>query len=198
MARGLLISHPEVVIDPAVPVPLWGLSEVGAARMRAFAERLSPGIGAVWSSTETKATEAAAILAAACGVAVQVDHALGENDRSATGYLAKAEFEAMADAFFASPETSISGWERAIDAQQRMVSAVDRILAAAPHGDGDVAIVAHGGVGTLLLCHYLGVPISRTKDQQSQGNVWCFDLATRAVLREWMPLEALAGAANAV
>ena len=78
-----------------------------------------------------------------------------------------------------------------------MVSAVERLLAA-PRGSGDIAIVAHGGVGTLLLCHYLGVPISRTRDQRSQGNVWCFDLGTRAVLDEWMPLEALAGAANAV
>ena len=40
MARGLLVSHPEVVIDPAVPVPLWGLTEVGAARMRSFAARV--------------------------------------------------------------------------------------------------------------------------------------------------------------
>ena len=197
MARGLLVSHPEVVIDPAVPVPLWGLTEVGAARMRSFAARVAPGIGAVWSSAETKAIEAAEILAAACGVPVQVDPALGENDRSATGYLGKAEFEATADAFFVSPGTSIRGWERAVDAQQRMVSAVERLLAA-PRGGGDIAIVAHGGVGTLLLCHYLGVPISRTRDQRSQGNVWCFDLGTRAVLDEWMPLEALAGAAKAV
>jgi broad specificity phosphatase PhoE len=192
MARGLLVSHPEVVIDPAVPVPQWGLSEVGAARMRGFAERVAPGIGAVWSSAETKAIEAAEILSAACGVPKQVDDALGENDRSATGYLAKAEFEAMADAFFANPQTSVRGWERAIDAQRRIVSAVDRVLAATPAGK-DVAIVAHGGVGTLLLCHFLGAPISRTRDQRSQGNVWTFDLATRKVLSEWTPLEAFGG-----
>ena len=29
---------------------------------------------------------------------------LGENDRSATGYLPRAEFEAMADAFFSRPD----------------------------------------------------------------------------------------------
>ena len=32
---------------------------------------------------------------------------LGENDRSATGYLPKAEFEALADAFFSAP---MSAW----------------------------------------------------------------------------------------
>ena len=47
---------------------------------------------------------------------------LGENDRSSTGYLPKAEFEAVADAFFARPEESVRGWERAVDAQRRIVA----------------------------------------------------------------------------
>lgn len=34
---------------------------------------------------------------------------LGENDRSATGYLAKEEFEETSDAFFAHPQESVRG-----------------------------------------------------------------------------------------
>ena len=41
---------------------------------------------------------------------------IGENDRSATGFVPAEEFEALADTFFADPHTSIRGWERAIDA----------------------------------------------------------------------------------
>lgn len=182
------VSHPEVVVDPAIPVPRWHLSATGIARMRAFAERPAlAGLAAVWASTETKAIEAAGILAARHGLPVGVNAALGENDRSATGFLPPTEFEAVADAFFARPEESVRGWERAVDAQARIVSALADVLARAP--EGDVAIVAHGGVGTLCLCHRLGVPIDRALDQKRQGHVWTMERGTGRVLHRWRPLE---------
>ncbi len=41
MAQILFVTHPEVVIDPAVPVPRWPLSAKGRARMEALAEALA-------------------------------------------------------------------------------------------------------------------------------------------------------------
>lgn len=116
---------------------------------------------------------------------------LGENDRSATGYLPKVEFEAVADLFFAYPERSIRGWERAVDAQRRIVGAVERVLAASPDG-GDIAIVAHGGVGTLLLCHLRGDAIGRQHDQPANngGNYFAFDAVTGRPLHGWKVIDA--------
>ncbi|MFC0408987.1 histidine phosphatase family protein [Roseomonas elaeocarpi] len=182
------VTHPEVVIDPAVPVPRWRLSPAGIAAMRRFSlEPALRGVEAIWSSTEAKSIEAAGILAAERGIGLSVHAGLGENDRSATGYLPKAEFEALADRFFAEPERSIRGWERAVDAQARVVVAVRDILQG--HGGrGDLALVSHGGVGTLLLCHLLGEPISRRHDQPAQGNLFRFDPASWRVLEGWRPL----------
>lgn len=186
------ITHPEVVIDPAVPVPDWPLSAEGLRRTAAMLKRpWVADIRAVFTSAERKARDMAALLAAHLGLSPVEDEALGENDRSATGYLPKAEFEGVADAFFANPDASIRGWERAVDAQHRIVSAVDRVMAAAPT-KGDVAIVSHGGVGALLLCHLMGTPISRAKDQPGGGggNVFAFNARTRALLHGWRPIEA--------
>ena len=72
-----------------------------------------------------------------------------ENDRSATGYLPGPEFEATADRFFAEPQISVRGWERAIDAQARILGAVAETLAR--HPGGDLLLVGHGAVGTLEL-----------------------------------------------
>jgi broad specificity phosphatase PhoE len=188
MPTVFFITHPEVVVDPNIPVPQWRLSERGIARMTAFAasSRLA-SVAAIWSSAEVKAVEAAAILAAKLGLTASIEPDLHENDRSATGFLPPDEFERMADAFFAKPEQSIRGWERAIDAQARIVNAVKRILAA--HAQGNIAFVAHGGVGTLLQCHLLGEAISRRFDQPSQGHVFAFDLATLKVIHGWKKLE---------
>ena len=184
MGTVLFVSHPEVVVDPGVPVPRWRLSDAGIRRMRAFAEAPAlRNLAAVWASRETKAIEAAGLLAGRFGLAVGVHEGLGENDRSATGFLPPDAFERVADAFFAQPDESVRGWERAADAQGRVAAAVDAVLRRAP--DGDVALVAHGGVGTLLLCLYAGVPIARDHDQPFQGHYWAFDRATRRVLHPW-------------
>lgn len=184
MSRVIFISHPEVVIDPAIAVPSWHLSNSGIAAMRRFAEHDAvEQIGEVWASTETKAIEAAGILAARFGLGLSVDRGIDENDRSATGFLPPSEFQRMADAFFATPETSVRGWERAIDAQRRVVSSFVRITAAMP--SHDIAIVGHGGTGTLLYCHLAGMTIDRCHDQPAQGHFWRYDLAGQQMLHGW-------------
>ncbi|MEM9780708.1 MAG: histidine phosphatase family protein, partial [Pseudomonadota bacterium] len=84
MARLIYLTHPQVQIDPAVPVPQWGLSAEGRARAEALAPRLS-GVGRVVSSREVKAMETAEILGG--GRTAEAFEDLGENDRSATGFL---------------------------------------------------------------------------------------------------------------
>lgn len=185
------VTHPEVVIDPAVPVPEWSLSERGAARMRRFCAR--PGtaaIGAVYSSAERKARDAARILAEARSLPVTVLPELGENDRSSTGYLQPPEFEAMADRFFAEPATSVRGWERAADAQARILRAVRAVAASAPPA-GDVAVLSHGAVGALLLCHLLGVAIDRRYDQPGRGggNLLRIALPDLALIAGWAGID---------
>ncbi len=186
----LYITHPQVRIDPDVPVPEWGLSEIGAARARAAAiHPWAYKLGLIVSSGERKAIETAEILAATSGAPVEIIEAMHENDRSATGFLAPPEFEKAADWFFANPHESFKGWERAIDAQARIVSNVETVLAR--HDPRlPIAFVGHGGVGTLLKCHLERKPISRQGDQPpGGGNLFCFDLAKRAVSCDWTPME---------
>lgn len=104
------VSHPEVEVRPEVPVPDWPLSERGHARMQKCL-RLPwvSNIGAVYASTERKATDAAGHLAAHLSVPVCQLQGLGENDRSSTGYLPPQEFEQVASAFFAAPGESVRG-----------------------------------------------------------------------------------------
>ena len=98
-------------------------------------------ICAAFASSERKARDGAEILAGGLGLdGYQTVEDLGENDRSSTGFLPRDEFEATVDAFFAQPQTSIRGWERAADAQKRIIRAVEHILSIAPAG-GDLAII---------------------------------------------------------
>jgi len=183
------ITHPNVVISREVPVPRWPLSELGKQRMRAgLRQPWVREIGAIYCSTEQKAIDGAEILAQHLGLGFTQIAELGENDRSATGFLPPDEFERVADEFFARPHESVRGWERAIDAQARVVRAVEGIKA-----ERTIAIVSHGAVGTLLYCYLAGEPIARRWDQPPNGggNYYAFTLSPRAAHGWWRPLDGL-------
>ncbi|WP_299041899.1 histidine phosphatase family protein [uncultured Tateyamaria sp.] len=186
------LSHPQVEIDPAVPVPDWPLNAVGHARVAALAQVARDRLGdsrSVFSSPERKARDAAMPLAQALGLSVSIAEDSGEIDRSATGFLHQTAFEATADAFFAQPDQSVDGWERATDAQNRILNSIHAMISRAP--DGDMLVIGHGAVGTLLFCACARLPISRAYDQApgGGGNVLEFDRETLEIKEEWVSME---------
>jgi broad specificity phosphatase PhoE len=97
VCAGSLLNHPQVQVDPAVPIPLWGLNAAGRARVLAVVDsgwllRTTQVI----ASAEKKAVEAAEPIAGALGVRLEVRDAMHENDRSVTGFLPPKKFEAVA------------------------------------------------------------------------------------------------------
>lgn len=134
--------------------------------------------------------DGAEILAAHLGLPFQQVAPLGEIDRSSTGYLPPPEFEAVVDEFFAHPHDSVHGWERAVDAQARIVSAVQSV-ALNDRTSGAVAIVSHGAVGALLYAWLTRQPISRRWDQPANGggNFYAFALRPPAAYGCWQALD---------
>jgi broad specificity phosphatase PhoE len=185
------LTHPQVAIEPDRPVPDWRLSETGRRRIEAFrAAAWIRDLCRIVSSGERKAVETATMIAAISCLSVEIIDDMGENDRSATGFLPPPDFEVAADRFFAEPKISFRGWERAIDAQSRIVASVDRVLA-----DHDPAcpimFVGHGGVGTLLKCHVAFRPIARSQDQGPGGGgmLFAIGLPERRLLCDWTQME---------
>jgi broad specificity phosphatase PhoE len=183
------VTHPEVHVDSAVPVPKWSLNARG--RSRAFAMLEQPwlaAVGRIVSSHETKAIETARVVAEHLKLPVEVRSGIGENDRSSLGFVPAAEFEALANAFFTQPEQSIHGWERAIDAQRRIAQGLADLLTPA---EREVLVVGHGGVGTLWFCFLSGLEIDRRHDQPGQGHYFSVDLQTRRPEHGWRPIDVL-------
>ena len=182
------ITHPQVAIDPDVAVDRWRLSDDGRRRAaELLAQPWVATLARVISSEEPKALETAQLLADRLGLAVERRPDTGELDRTASGYLPPAEFELVADACFADPGSSARGWERAVDAQRRIVRALADVLD--DDGRGDVAVIGHGGVGTLWYCHLAGVPIDRRWDQPGQGHYFTVDRSTCRPLHLWRPID---------
>lgn len=190
MSTLFFLTHPEVVIDPKVPVPEWHLSPIGRARMESFCARKEvSNVRHVYTSSERKALDGGEIISHRLGVPLDVDSRLGEIDRSSTGYLPKALHDSLGELAMENPMHSVRGWERAVDAQRRVANAVRDIRTRHPFED--VVVVSHGGVGLLFLCSVLGVEISRayTAPNRNGGCYFCIDSSSGALRTSWKDIE---------
>ncbi|MCV6600362.1 MAG: phosphoglycerate mutase family protein [Cohaesibacter sp.] len=187
------LTHPQIQIEPYIPVPQWSLNATGKARVQALLDQdWLFGTQSIYCSDEIKALETAAPIGRALDIPVIVRTQMAENDRSATGFVLPEMFDDLAGLFFANPDKSIMGWERAVDAQARIIGAFELAMSEvkARGRMGDVLLVGHGGVGTLLYCHLAGLPIDRCYDQKSGGGCYfTYDWVDHSILHSWLPME---------
>ncbi len=152
----ILIKHALPEIVPEVPAPQWHLSEAGRVQANLLADWLTDVCTAVIvTSREPKATQTATILSTQLGCPYVEAENLHEHDRTNEGWLADAEFRSRVREMMAEPARLMFGLETADDAMSRFARGVDSVLK--DHPSGNVAIVAHGTVISLLVSRRCGV-----------------------------------------
>lgn len=152
----LLIRHAAPAVAEGAAPHHWPLSEQGRRAAADFAPRV--GLyrpAALAASEEPKARETAAIIGARLGLPAATAPGLHEHRRGPSPWLSRDAWEAQIARLFAEPETLVFGEETAAQACGRFAAAVGRVLEA--HPQGNVGVVAHGTVITLLLAARLGI-----------------------------------------
>ena len=180
-------THTQIRVDPATPVRDWHLSDEGRARLlRVVNAPWVSRVTRVVASSEYRAIETAHIFAARRNLPVEVNSEIGDSLRPSSEFLSVMDLDKTVDAFFTRPQESARpGWETAADAQRRVAAGIDALLTDTTV-DGDLLIIGHGRIGTLLLCHLAGLPISRDHFQPTPGgNLFAFDRLSRRVLFRW-------------
>lgn len=180
-----------MIVDKDIPVPQWDLSKKGLGRVyKLLQQQWIDTIDVVWSSKEQKAKTTALKITKKLKFKVNYLESLGEMDRSATGYLEPKEFNKVVYQFFAYPNKSIRGWEKANDAQLRIIKAVEKVIRESSEKT-NIAVVSHGGVGALLLSKLKHNPISRSDEQTGKGggNYFVFNTETKKLIQSWKPFD---------
>lgn len=161
----ILVRHSTPEIRRDIPAAEWHLSAEGAARARAFAERLSPlNAACVFTSREPKAMETAHAIAGKLGLAVEQVPGLHEQERPAAQMLSREAFDQNIRDLFARPGALVFGAETADQARRRFTMALMRLVT---RTTGDVVVVTHGTVMTLFVAEATGVdPFAFWRRQQ--------------------------------
>jgi broad specificity phosphatase PhoE len=137
-----------------VPSSEWQLSEQGFLLASHLA--LLPifgAVSAVYTSPELKAVATGQPLGTRFAVPLIEHPGLSELKRGQTNIAGREAYERMVRIAFGRPHESVSGWERATDAQQRIIATVEQL--AAQHV-APFAVVSHGLVLSLLMAHFNG------------------------------------------
>ena len=178
------------------------LSPVGKQELRALSEAIvkrflssERPLAAIYSSNLQRSIESARILADMAGLEPRIVPDLRELGFGAWEGLTYEQITEEYPEEFAAWRKSYNrkgppGGESMATLRRRVINALDQILAC--HKDGErLAIVAHGGVNRVILCHFLGLPLNRIFSLgQQHGAMNVIELRDgRAVIRilNWQP-----------
>jgi broad specificity phosphatase PhoE len=176
-----LVRHGRTQPDPTTAAALWPLSEAGRAEtVRLGAHPRWAEVAGFYASPEEKAIETARLLAAPHGQAPTILPKLREVERGSAFF---ADYDAAAREFFARPNESVRGWERAVDAGRRVAGCLEQIGGRA--GDHPVAVVSHGLALTLGLASLvpLDQPLWEFWRQIGFSGVAVLDLVRRRLVQ---------------
>lgn len=177
MARGLiLVRHAMPLVTPGVASTLWPLSEHAREDCVLLAHALPDDIGPIFTSSEVKARETAAVLALRKGVSVVEDAGFGEVDRPAVW---DEDYRAAAAGYLAGQQRA--GWEPRERVVARFGAAVDRALAGG--GEGDLVVVNHGLALSLWLASTVAIDLVGFWRALSFPDAWRLDVESRALER---------------
>ena len=155
MGRLVLVRHSVPEIRRNVPASDWTLGGVGRRRATTLAYRLrrfSPEL--IWSSNEPKAVQTAEIVAESFGVRVRILDGLEEHHRENVPLMSKEQFSAKMEEFFSNSSQLVLGRETAVQARDRMDTAIAEVVKA---GHSDSIVVTHGTVMTLYVAAFASV-----------------------------------------
>lgn len=159
----ILVRHAEPIIDLEQPASEWQLSAAGRRETQRLAGELRDYcIHEIVSSAEPKATQTAAILAEELGVTWRTAPGLHEHERGQQPWREPQAWQQLLADFFAHPGNLVFGVETASAALRRFRQALAATLKTAP--DGNLVIVSHGTVISLLLADLAG---------QDAFEIWC-------------------------
>ncbi|WP_228941870.1 histidine phosphatase family protein [Nocardioides sp. Leaf374] len=146
-----LVRHARPLVEPGRPPHTWGLDPAGFDEVWALRESGRLPRRAAWlSSPEPKAVGTAQLLTDG---EVAVLDGLREHVRESTQWL--EDFPAVVRRAFAAPDESAHpGWEPLAACRERVVRAVDAVLA--DHDGDEVVLVGHGTAWTLVAAHLRG------------------------------------------
>jgi broad specificity phosphatase PhoE len=178
-----LVRHGRTQPDPATAAALWPLSATGRAETaRLAAHPRWAEVAGFYASPEEKAIETARLLSEPHGQSLTILTDLREVER---GSAFLADYDAAVREFFARPDESVHGWERAVDAGRRVAGCLEQISARA--GDRPVAVVSHGLALTLGLAALvpLDQPLWEFWRRIGFSSVGVLDLVRRRLVQEF-------------
>lgn len=178
------ITHPNVQVNPELPPDQWSLSQKGYQRLDQLSqESFWLEVQHIFASYDNRGQETGKYLAQKHNLPLQQFPGLHEYERRESPFLSLNDLRIAMRMFFKRPKESIFGWERALDAQNRIRNTLHQLIDEYPDLD-TIAICSHGVIGSLLRSELMGHPIEESLCQEEIGAYLMLDWEHQSVVSE--------------
>ncbi len=186
MTKLIVITHPAVIIDPLIPIDEWSLSEKGWKQVRqAFKLEFWTSVDVLYSSYELKAYSMAEKASKKFSIPFDSAHKiydLGET-RGRT-FIPPDQFDQAVKEWYSDLDHNVNGWEPINTMSKRVSTCIDSLMR--KHKNRTVAVIAHGGSGTMIKCHVQGIVPSQNEDPHKvAGGYFVADWEEKKIIRDW-------------
>ena len=186
MTKLIYLTHPAVNIDAKTPIDEWSLSEKGWEQAKQSLElSFWKDVDVLYASTELKAYSMAEMIAEEFDIVFDDSHRILDlGETRGRSFIPPDQFEEAVKEWYRDLDNNINGWEPINAMSKRVSDCIDKLMS--HHQDDTVAVVGHGGSGTMVKCHIQGVKPTRNDDpHEVAGGYFIADWDARTILQDW-------------
>ncbi len=185
MTKLIYITHPEVIINPAIAIDEWVLSPLGWDRVeKLLALKFWQEVEKVYTSSEPKAYMIGEKVSKKYGIELEKISDLREIDRSATGIISPlSDYMQVVQLSYENIKEMAKGWESISNVMLRNSNAVEMLKT--KYNGKTFVIIGHGCAGTTIKCHIKKVNPTFQEDPQKTGCYFIANLDTNEIIQDW-------------
>ncbi|MEK7572211.1 MAG: histidine phosphatase family protein [Patescibacteria group bacterium] len=169
------IRHSKSLVNPAIPITTWGLSEEGvmlAKKLQSLEQIKS--LDVIYASLQPKALETAILATKNMGIPIKTDNRLTETTSFTNRFVNLSQLQENTKKYFASKHVSINQGETAEEAFTRFNEALHEIVATDKERS-NIGIVSHGNILADFAARYLSIDSYELVEKIRQPDVAVFD-----------------------
>jgi len=180
------IRHSKTAVKPEVPIPLWGLSEIGISKANELSEQDTiRQLDVIYSSLQTKAIETMLLLAKPNLIPMKTHEGLAEVSSFTNGFEANEDiYMKQVEQYYSHEIDRIDGGETINEALTRFMNALESIVTN-ESVTANIGIVTHGYILSFFTGKYSDVLPLTLHHSIQQPDIAEFDWESKSFTRLW-------------
>lgn len=175
----IFIRHSQSLVNPAIPIASWGLSDEGVILAKKLAKlAVINSLDVIYSSLQPKALETAAFATEGMSIMIKKDDRLTESTSFTNKFVDLETLNENDRKYYADKNLSINGGETYTEALARFMTALEDITLVESEST-NIGIVSHGNILASFASEHIDKDVNEIAKNLRQPDIAVFNWDTK-------------------